>query len=92
MTTDRPVVEPAAPEDSLPGAVELAFSEVEAPSGPGERLRRLRRRRRLWREELLAVLALLLVLAVTVAVLATQWLSSGASTHALSHLLSGGAS
>ena len=51
--------------------------------GPGERIRRLERRRRLLREELLAVLVLLLFLAVTVAVLATQWLSSGPAAGSL---------
>lgn len=68
MTLDRPLVEVA---DPLPGG-----------SGPGERLRRLERRRRLVREELLVVLVLLAVLAVTVAVLATQWLASGPSANA----------
>lgn len=56
-------------------------------SGPGERLWRLRRRRRLVREEMLAVLFLLLVLTATVAVLATQWLDSGASIAASSGLV-----
>lgn len=49
-----------------------SFGYPEA--GPGERLRRLRQRRRLLREELLAVSILLIALAITVAVLATQWL------------------
>jgi hypothetical protein len=52
---------------------------IDVYPGPGERLRRLRRRRRLVREEMLALAVLLLVLAVTVAVLATQWLTSGPS-------------
>jgi hypothetical protein len=43
-------------------------------AGPGERLRRLRQRRRLLREEILAISVLLVALAITVAVLATQWL------------------
>lgn len=55
-------------------------SPPEEEGGPGERLRRLRRRQRLVREELLAVLVLLIALAVTVTVLAMQWLSSGTST------------
>lgn len=64
-------------------------------TGPGERLQRRQRRRRLVREEMLAVLVLLLLLAVTVAVLATQWLSSGPSASALGpsasiHLHTGG--
>ena len=67
-------------------------------SGPGERLRRLQRRRRLVREELLAVAFLLMALAVTVAVLATQWLgspSAGARPHlptviAANHVPNGG--
>ena len=68
MTVDRPLVE--VPDPLLSG------------SGPGERLRRLERRRRLVREEILAVTVLLAVLAVTVAVLATQWLASGPSANA----------
>ena len=68
MTVDRPLVE--VPDPLLGG------------SGPGERLRRLERRRRLVREEILAVAVLLAVLAVTVAVLATQWLASGPSANA----------
>jgi hypothetical protein len=58
----------------------LRFVSSAAESEPGDRLKRLRRRRRLLREELLVVLFLLLALAATVAVLATQWLESGAST------------
>lgn len=65
---------------------ESPLTEVTGPegvdSGPGERARRLQRRRRLIREELLAVAVLLVVLAVTVAVLATQWLASGPSANA----------
>ena len=53
------------------------------PSGPGERIRRLQRRRRMVREELMAVAVLLVFLAATVAVLATQWLASGATTNAV---------
>ena len=68
MTVDRPLVDVPDP-----------FLEM---SGPGERLRRLERRRRLVREEILAVVVLLAILAVTVAVLATQWLASGPSANA----------
>lgn len=68
MTTDRPLAQ-------VPGP-------VRAATEPGERLRRLARRRRLVREEMLAVAVLLLFLAATVAVLATQWLDSGASSNA----------
>jgi hypothetical protein len=49
-------------------------------SEPGERLRRLHQRRRLLREEMLALLILLLALAITVAVLANQWLGSPSPT------------
>lgn len=79
------------PEASTLVATQLSLAAV---SGPGERLLRLRHRRKLMREEILAVVVLLLVLAATVAVLATQWLSSGSSTAAVSnvfdHLISGG--
>lgn len=69
MTTVHP---PSAPP--LLGA---ASGEVVPELHTGERLRRLEQRRRLLREQLLAVLVLLIALAVTVAVLATQWLESG---------------
>lgn len=72
MTTVHP---PTAPP--LLGA---ASGEVPGELRTGERLRRLEQRRRLLREQLLAVLVLLIALAVTVAVLATQWLESGPST------------
>ncbi len=68
MMTDNPLTEVPGPTVTL--------------GGPGERVRRLERRRRLVREELLAVAVLLVVLAVTVAVLATQWLDSGPSANA----------
>jgi cytoskeletal protein RodZ len=58
------------------------FASSPAGSEPGDRLKRLRRRRRLLREELLVVLFLLLALAVTVAVLAKQWLASGPASTA----------
>ena len=48
--------------------------------GPGVRLRRLQKRRRLVREELLAVAVLVIALAVTLTVLALQWLDSGPTT------------
>ena len=44
---------------------------------PGDRLRRLQQRRRLVREEILAVLFLVVALAITVGVLAMQWLGAG---------------
>ena len=72
MTTVHP---PSAPP--LLGA---APGEVVPELQTGERLRRLEQRRRLLREQLLAVLVLLIALAVTVAVLAMQWLESGPST------------
>ena len=55
--------------------------QASSAVGPGERLRRLRRRRQLIREEIVAVLVLLLFLAVTVAVLATQWLGNAPSAN-----------
>ncbi|HET6965986.1 MAG TPA: hypothetical protein VFH58_14520 [Acidimicrobiales bacterium] len=62
------------------------LTEVPGPprevGGPGTRIRRLERRRRMVREELLAVAVLLVFLAITVAVLATQWLDSGPSANA----------
>ncbi|HEX4863019.1 MAG TPA: hypothetical protein VFV02_03045 [Acidimicrobiales bacterium] len=72
MTTVHP---PSAPPIS--GAVS---GEVPRELRTGERLRRLEQRRRLLREQFLAVLVLFIALAVTVAVLATQWLESGTST------------
>jgi hypothetical protein len=68
MMTERPPVEGPGPRGG--------------EGGPGPRAHRQRRRRRLVREELLAVAVLLAVLAVTVAVLATQWLASGPSANA----------
>ena len=72
MTTVHP---PSAPpiRDAL-------YGEVPQVVRTGERLRRLEQRRRLLREQFLAVLVLLIALAVTVAVLATQWLENGPST------------
>jgi drug/metabolite transporter (DMT)-like permease len=57
-----------------------AVPKQNVVSGPGERVRRLRRRRRLFREELAALGLLLLALAVTVGVLASQWLGGGTTT------------
>jgi hypothetical protein len=54
-------------------------SPVDAGRGPGERLLRLRQRRKLVREEILALLVLFVALAITVAVLAMQWLGSTAT-------------
>jgi hypothetical protein len=68
MLTENPLTEIHRPE--------------VVPSGPGERIRRLQRRRRLVREELLAVAVLLVFLAVTVAVLATQWLANSSTANA----------
>ena len=51
---------------------------VDLPqAAPGDRLRRLQQRRRLVREEFLAVMFLVAVLAITVGVLAMQWLGNG---------------
>lgn len=94
--TDTPATagthEMAVPAAPVPARAvrdrDLVSQSPQTPqSRPGERLRRLRQRRKLLREELLAVLVLLLLLGVTVAVLVTQWLGSGQSTSALSHLL-----
>ena len=67
--TDSPVTDVTRPDNPVVG-------------GPGERIRRLQRRRRLVREELMAIAVLLVFLAVTVAVLATQWLASAPSANA----------
>jgi len=78
---------PALPDDLLvlpeaapllvPGPV-LQQSTIEVLEAlPGDRLRRLQQRRRLVREEILAVLFLFLALAITVGVLAMQWLGAG---------------
>ena len=69
MLTDSPIADVTRPDNPVVG-------------GPGERIQRLQRRRRLVREELMAIAVLLVFLAVTVAVLATQWLASGASANA----------
>jgi hypothetical protein len=70
MLTDSPVTD-------------VTRSDNHVISGPGERIRRLERRRRLVREELMAIAVLLVFLAVTVAVLATQWLASGPTANAV---------
>ena len=69
MLTDSPATDVTRPDNLV-------------ISGPGERIRRLERRRRLVREELMAIAVLLVFLAGTVAVLATQWLASGAASSA----------
>ena len=69
MLTDSPLTDVTRPDNLVIG-------------GPGERIRRLQRRRRLVREELMAIGVLLVFLAVTVAVLATQWLASGPTANA----------
>ena len=86
----------------LPGSLrDRALHDVltgDALVQPGDRLRRLQQRRRLVREEFLAVMFLVVALAVTVSVLALQWLDSGASSAgavpaihpSLAHHLSGG--
>jgi hypothetical protein len=72
MTTEGPVTE-------LTGTTGLEVAP-EPPSAPGDRLQRLHRRQRLVREEMAAALFLFALLAVTVAVLAAQWLSSSPIT------------
>ena len=71
MTTERQLVRAPLRESRE--------SREGSDGAPGARLRRLHRRQRLFREEMLAVLVLFLVLAVTVAVLATQWLASASA-------------
>jgi cell division septal protein FtsQ len=48
-------------------------------AGTGERRRRRLQRRRLGRQQLLVVVLMVLALVVTVAVLAQQWLATGAA-------------
>ncbi|MDQ1393613.1 MAG: hypothetical protein QOF30_2590 [Acidimicrobiaceae bacterium] len=48
--------------------------------GTGERQRRRRERRRLGRQQMLVMLLMLVALIVTVAVLAQQWLATGAGS------------
>ncbi len=62
--TMAPPVRPAA--IALPGG------------GTGERQRRRQERRRLGRQQILVVVLMVLALIVTVAVLAQQWLATGA--------------
>jgi hypothetical protein len=73
---DDPVVLPVLLSEAFaPGVV-----DVRRPALPGDRMRRLQQRRRLAREQLLAVLFLLVALAITVGVLAMQWLGNGGPT------------
>ena len=67
------VLDAPVPDAHVPGADVV---DVRG-AAPGDRLRRLQQRRRLVREEFLAVMFLVVVLAVTVGVLAMQWLGNG---------------
>jgi hypothetical protein len=69
----RPRAEVAASEVA-PGA---PVDTLDVELSPGDRRRRRRRRRRLVREQLLILLVLVVALAVTVALLASQWLLNG---------------
>lgn len=77
-----------------PVADVVDVTDGEAP--PGDRLLRLQKRRRLVREEILALVFLLLMLAITVGVLAMQWLGGGGVTSvsvqasSVTSILSGG--
>jgi hypothetical protein len=80
MTTVEPPTAPALTDAaSVEESPVIPDAITEARSG--ERLRRLEQRRRLVREQLLAVLVLFVALAVTVAVLAMQWLDSTGGLH-----------
>lgn len=76
--SDDLLVLPGSLDDAPAPVPEAVLREVV----PGDRLRRLQVRRRLLREQLLAVTFLLLVLAITVGVLAMQWLGSGGAASA----------
>lgn len=69
-------------------STEVAAPPVAAPNRgvPGERLARLAQRRRLLREEMAVLAVLAVLLAVTIAILAAQWLASGPSASAAIHL------
>jgi len=71
----HPVVDGVATGAS-PEAVQ-ATDTPDVELSPGDRRRRRRRRRRLVREQLLILLVLVVALAVTVALLASQWLLNG---------------
>ena len=64
----------APPVRPLPEAIALPLV------GTGERQRRRRERRRLGRQQMLVMLLMLVALIVTVAVLAQQWLATGAGS------------
>ena len=64
----------------LPGSLRQTDVVDVRETPPGDRLRRLQRRRRLVREQILVVMFLLAVLAITVGVLAMQWLGNGSVT------------
>lgn len=74
-TDDLVVVRDPAPVVDAPVEVVDIADVTGAP--PGDRLRRLQQRRRLLREQILALMFLLVMLAITVGVLAMQWLGSG---------------
>lgn len=80
------VTAPALPVSTVPVPDDLAVipdavAEPDVVDGrealPGDRLKRLQQRQRLLREEFLAVTFLFVMLAITVGVLAMQWLGSG---------------
>jgi hypothetical protein len=87
MTTVEPPTAPALTDAASVEESPLQVLSVEVipdaitEARSGERLRRLEQRRRLVREQLLAVLVLFVALAVTVAVLAMQWLDSTGGLH-----------
>ncbi|MDQ1411549.1 MAG: hypothetical protein QOE07_137 [Acidimicrobiaceae bacterium] len=64
----------APPVRPLPEAIALPLV------GTGERQRRRHERRRLGRQQMLVILLMVLALIVTVAVLAQQWLATGAGS------------
>ncbi|HET6916670.1 MAG TPA: hypothetical protein VFH56_11330 [Acidimicrobiales bacterium] len=68
--------EPAPLLEPEPVAQQRTVAELREAL-PGDRLRRLQQRRRLVREEILAVLFLVAALAITVGILAMQWLGAG---------------
>ena len=71
LVLPEPVAQPVLDPALRPGAVDVREAL------PGDRLRRLQQRRRLAKEEILAVLFLVVALAITVGILALQWLGAG---------------